>query len=381
MESEAQVSSISMEESSFEIPIELITEILSRLPVKSLLRFRCVSKSWLCLISSPEFAYTHLNIAANSKEYTQHSVILKSCPPDFKLKNCSLSSLLYDSVTEAFDLGYPMKKPWGYVRIVGSVNGLVCLVIERKYFLLWNPSIRKFKKLPDPRGGYYIMYGFGYDELHDDYKVVVISDRLSYNGLDHVGVRIYSLKSNSWRNIRERWSGKLPSMWGAFLNGKLHWTALTRSGIFYIDLADEKWGKMKQPCFGKGDFDIWLCMGVLGSDLSLFCNIPKTRAEMWVMKEYGVEESWTKMFTVNWPDDPVEYAFCPPFCMSNKGEISFWFGSTFMIYNPKDSSIRYREVTNRGVIYEADIYIESLVWPVFTKQTRMQQQRRLKKLR
>uniref|UniRef100_A0A1S4B203 F-box/kelch-repeat protein At3g06240-like n=1 Tax=Nicotiana tabacum TaxID=4097 RepID=A0A1S4B203_TOBAC len=131
MEFEAQVSSISMEESSFEIPIELITEILSRLPVKSLLRFRCVSKYWLSLISSPEFAYTHLGIAANS---------------------------------------YPVKKPRGYVRIVGSVNGLVCLVIEEKYFLLWNPSIRKFKKLPDPRGGDYIMYGFGYDEFHDDYK-------------------------------------------------------------------------------------------------------------------------------------------------------------------------------------------------------------------
>ncbi|OIS98469.1 f-boxkelch-repeat protein [Nicotiana attenuata] len=204
MESEAQVSSISMEELSFEIPIELIIEILSRLPVKSLLRFKCVSKSWLFLISSPEFAYTHLGIAANSKEYTQHSVILKSYPPDFKLKNCSLSSLLYGSVTEAFDLSYPMKKPCGYVRIVGCVNGLVCLVIEQKYFLLWNPSIRKFKKLPDPRGGYYIMYGFGYDELHDDYKVVVISNSSSYNVLDHaVVVRIYSLKSDSWRNICE----------------------------------------------------------------------------------------------------------------------------------------------------------------------------------
>ncbi|KAJ0805560.1 putative F-box domain-containing protein [Helianthus annuus] len=38
------------------LPIEVIEEILSRLPVKSILRFRSLSKPWLSRISNPSFA-------------------------------------------------------------------------------------------------------------------------------------------------------------------------------------------------------------------------------------------------------------------------------------------------------------------------------------
>ncbi|KAM7488734.1 hypothetical protein LguiB_026218 [Lonicera macranthoides] len=37
------------------IPDEIIDNILLRLPVKSLLRFKCVSKRWLSTISDPNF--------------------------------------------------------------------------------------------------------------------------------------------------------------------------------------------------------------------------------------------------------------------------------------------------------------------------------------
>ncbi|PNX60643.1 F-box protein, partial [Trifolium pratense] len=39
---------------------DLLTEFLSLLPVKSLLRFKCVSHSWKSLISDPNFVKFHL---------------------------------------------------------------------------------------------------------------------------------------------------------------------------------------------------------------------------------------------------------------------------------------------------------------------------------
>jgi len=42
------------------IPAEIITDILSKLPVKTLKRFRCVSKSWCKETESPYFINMHL---------------------------------------------------------------------------------------------------------------------------------------------------------------------------------------------------------------------------------------------------------------------------------------------------------------------------------
>ncbi|KAF3629916.1 putative heme-binding-like protein, chloroplastic-like isoform X1 [Capsicum annuum] len=226
------------------LPLELITEILSRLPIKTLLKFKCVSKSWLALISSPEFVKFHLSLNTNNKEYTHHKFLMNCRPsynfkdssykvlmnyhPTYNFKDCSLSSLYNESSTEAKELDYPMKSysmhrrvPYGD-SIVGSANGLICLVIGKTKFFLWNPSIRKYQQLPDPKTsvrcfprraygfGYDEFhdytprgpYGFGYDEFHDDYKVVCFSnDVLHDDGSCELEVKIYSLKSDSWRRV------------------------------------------------------------------------------------------------------------------------------------------------------------------------------------
>ncbi|XP_060216335.1 F-box/kelch-repeat protein At3g23880-like [Lycium barbarum] len=345
------------------LPPELIVEIILRLPVKSLLQYRCVSKSWRDLISSHKFIKNHVAISGNNKDCTHHRILwweVLRC----NLKNVSLSSLLYvDSVSEIIDSDYPMKYPYIparrhiAVQIMGSVNGLICLAIEKENFFFWNPSLRKFKNFPTaklklPAGSSYkLMYGFGYDEIHDDCKVVVGWKTFhSY----HFEVKIYSLNNDSWRSVDDFPGGKLYMKWefmpGLFVNGKLH----SGNNIIYscrdtcshkiidwdiisIDLVDGKWGKVEKPCYGEGDFTSKL--GVLGGNLSMFCNY-QSHADVWVM-EYGIKESWTKICVINRPKSPVMHMFIPLFFMSNKGELMFVFDSIFIIYNPKNDSSRY----------------------------------------
>lgn len=181
---------------------------------------------------------------------------------------------------------------------------------------------------------------------------------------------------------------------GKFMNGKFHW--LQRDRISSIDLANEKWAVIEKPCNFKGGRNS-VMLGVLRSDLSVFCNYLMSlaspcRADIWVMKEYGVKESWTKMFTVISPD-VMSQMRVPPILMSN-GDIFLQFGlhlgkynskddsnryvdvTNFFPclgkYNSKDDSIRYLDVTNFVPFMDAEIYIKSLVCPFLPKGPHMQ---------
>lgn len=267
-----------------------------------------------------------------------------------------------------------MKKPQQGISIVGSVNGLICVAIGDGDLFIWNPSIRKFKNLPDSRlklevseGGYDgspcgVIYGFGYDKSRDDYKVVgVLCVEKNYD-FHHNDVKIYSLKSDSWKRVKDYKGVELLGDFAKFVNGKLHWLD-KHWNIISMDLADEKWTEVDQPCCFKGCG--FLKLGVFESDLSVFCNYAWTHVDVWVMKEYGVKESWTKMFTVKSPEDSMGRIFYPIILMSNEGEILLKFGSRFTKYNPKDDSIRYVDVTKLAPCHEVQIYVKSLVCPFY----------------
>lgn len=215
----------SMEDSVPTLLPELISEIFARLPVKSLLQFRCVSKYWFAEISSPQFIKKHLRLAVNNKEDTYHMLMYI---PDYELplRSCTLRSMFYQNVTDTFDLDYPINdyKYQKYPRsnwILGSANGLICFAAGKNDLFIGNPSIRKYRKLPCPRPGLmksvcFPRYSFGYDEFHDDYKVVALFASLTISNQDEV--EIYSLKGDSWRSIDHRPSESLDGS-GKFLNG------------------------------------------------------------------------------------------------------------------------------------------------------------------
>ncbi|XP_074353009.1 uncharacterized protein LOC141692172 [Apium graveolens] len=79
--------------------------------------------------------------------------------------------------------------------LIGSVNGLVCLLVCPKRVSLWNPAIRQsmeFNLPPEPGYSRYpTLIGAGFDPVSNDYKVVVC-----YSLLDFCAV--YSSNSTSW---------------------------------------------------------------------------------------------------------------------------------------------------------------------------------------
>lgn len=86
-------------------------------------------------------------------------------------------------------------------KIVGSVDGLVCLVYRVK-FLLWNPVTRLGKTVSPPQSYWEnkmlteMFYGFSWDYLENEYKVVVCyREQKSLQGI------IYGSNSDSWNEL------------------------------------------------------------------------------------------------------------------------------------------------------------------------------------
>jgi len=71
------------------LPLEIIIDILSRLPVKVLVRFQCVSKGWHALINGQDFIKLHLH--RSFKSNTDRTLIVQEQNADFPLDFFSVS--------------------------------------------------------------------------------------------------------------------------------------------------------------------------------------------------------------------------------------------------------------------------------------------------
>ncbi|XP_019087384.1 PREDICTED: F-box/kelch-repeat protein At4g19930-like [Camelina sativa] len=170
-----------------EIPFDLVIEILTRLPAKSLMRFKSVSKVWSSLIRSRTFTnrlirvsssaprlYVTLSFLENSHRKTK--LLSSSSSPSSDITT-TMSSFVIDQ-----DLTIPSMK--GYY-ISHVFRGLMCFVKEPGV-QIYNTTTRQLVVLPDIEESNIlvedhmnkkIMYCIGHDPVHDQYKVVCIVAR------------------------------------------------------------------------------------------------------------------------------------------------------------------------------------------------------------
>ncbi|CAL2259621.1 unnamed protein product [Prunus armeniaca] len=349
-----------MQELKFEamalsFPQEIIHGILLRLPVKSLIKCTSVCKAWRSMIMNKRFTRAHLSQSNNMNDrhlFLVHRVSGRESSTSGHRAIVSkvteeVYSLHYDN--QAFDEYAKIEFPIApkqevlneHLRVVGTCDGLICLADDMfcycYNFFIWNPAIRKLVTLPRPaitfrtHGGYNASIGFGFDANTNDYKVVRVVT-LQHEGVGPTLAEVYSLATGSWTSVGSVTpSCQLSRASQAFVNGALHWPALRRTdyGSNYFILTFEVGSKLfreirvpKSLIEYNYHLGLWLSISGDGKSIALFSmdyRCEDSFLEIWVMKEYGMEESWTKLITLG-PQGP-ERLLPRASCFRKNGEV------------------------------------------------------------
>ncbi|XP_059654619.1 F-box/kelch-repeat protein At3g23880-like [Cornus florida] len=334
MEGKKKQMQAAIEESDLpSLPCDIIHNILLKLPVKSLHRFRC--KSIRSVISGPEFVKTHLN--QSIKLDRQRLLCGRINHTNWF---CSIHYETSDNPVEK--LFSPM------IEYYCSCDGLVLLSGlghgHDSMWLLWNPSTTAYKKFRGPFYGYKLcLYGLCYDSSVDDYKVVLICKREvthygNYEGFVYV---VFPSKDNSWTQPRKFTHNPILSEIGVNVNRVCHffvksdnkdlYDSKTYANIIFFDPVNEEFEEMPPPiCIGEGDvFGLMVVKGCLG----LYCSTPDgNQAGVWVMKEYGEMNSWIKLFVIKHSLQPTSFSrnHLRPLCVTKKGEIVMVMNETIL---------------------------------------------------
>ena len=339
------------------LPVEIVIEILKRLPVVSIIRCRSVCKSWWSLISTPFFITTHLNFSLSKTQnqlllhrydlnIRKHRFTLHSSddpfPRDHFTKHLNFSdpeihTRLLSLDQEIEEKGGFFAYPLDFIElrccsinklstIVGSSNGLLCFTdcFFPISYVIWNPSIFKAIDVPPisrkSRSFSYrpASHGFGYDPVTEDYKLVRV---LFCNYGRSPKVEMYTIRTGKWRNIDTTW--KLFPSKSVYVIGKegisivvnraFHWMVKTKTGkgkensrniIVVFDIGTEEFAEFTVPKSLEGEEQlINMSLAVVDGLLALVpCNLYAQEEEcysVWVMREYGVAESWTKLLDID----------------------------------------------------------------------------------
>ncbi|KAL2936160.1 F-box protein CPR1 [Bienertia sinuspersici] len=187
----------------------IFNEILPRLPVKSLIRFKSVCKLWRSTISSSKFVNMHFNFSSACA----HHFIL----PCNGLSTSNLKIFSYDELNNLNPVEVDVIDPLLFVKeghLVESFcvsNGLLCLCIGYtdinadgirlcSYYSIYNPALRRYCEIVNPVSQQCLhpsRFWFGYVPSIDDYKIIA---RLGQEFKD-AHYYVYSLKSGTWKSI------------------------------------------------------------------------------------------------------------------------------------------------------------------------------------
>ncbi|XP_019186872.1 PREDICTED: F-box protein At1g30790-like [Ipomoea nil] len=320
-------------------PRELLIEILARLPVKSLLRFKSVSKSFYSLIKSDNhFQHKHYEISRVRRDYA----IFERRIGISEFRRERVFGLVYKEL-DSDEIGcVDLPLPSSETVDVKCIEGILCLIAVSddgtRNISMWNPSTREIKALPpispphnsiphkfltddrkesigfgfcnNMRGKVVIVWCCGdEDEWKCEYKVMVCSE------VDNIW---------GWREINPH--PLFDRLWprpyhDIYLKGKYYWNFYGYSDrgsftpyLLCFDISAETFGTISlpsdPPCQNgdEGKGLVHANVSVMNDTIALIGYRGGRRRrdgrwEVWLMMQNGSEVNWHKYASIGGGDD------------------------------------------------------------------------------
>ncbi|GLT96490.1 hypothetical protein SLE2022_141060 [Rubroshorea leprosula] len=331
------------------LPREILLEILSRLPITSLIHFKATSHAGYDLIADPRLPPMFRNRLSNSNPY-----LILSKYDFLALPPCQLYFVDSEDCSGRVTKMDPPRHS-EVNNLVGSCNGLLCLSIiggssESDSLLIYNPFVGDAVRVPPANRfpNQSEVFGFGFHPRTGEFKVVRIGwyPALDVEEVDDESmVQVFTVGTTEWRK-----KGAPPPQLRdeppeALVEGSLHWVtdvgmggAGIIFGIISFELADEVFQEIPHPPCQRFESRHYT-LSVLNGCLSAATLVDDLHFDIWVMKQHRVKESWVKQFSF----DPYFLGGPPRFytviCALKNGGI--------LLQNEDRSLVSYDPVENR----------------------------------
>uniref|UniRef100_A0ACD6ADW7 Uncharacterized protein n=1 Tax=Avena sativa TaxID=4498 RepID=A0ACD6ADW7_AVESA len=242
---------------------DLLVEILSRVPAKSLCRFKCVSSHWLSLIDHPQHRKM-LPQTLTGFFYTRSTIAdwLRGLPSPVHFAGVSPGSRRRDT-SFAFLSNHPR------FDLLHCCNGLLlaswCDVssVDNEFrYVVFNPATEKWVTLPKSDHNQFISPRLGFDPAFSSHHFHVFEwvDEEDFQwewdkreDPDLAGVAVFSSETGGWIYKEKTWSEHIrltDSPATVFLNGYLHFLADDRGlsdCLAVVDTKGETWMNFAVP--------------------------------------------------------------------------------------------------------------------------------------
>ncbi|CAM0880074.1 unnamed protein product [Alopecurus aequalis] len=301
------------------IPDEIVfDEILVRLPVKSLTRFKSVSKTWHAIISDPCFIRSHLQQSAKDKQHKKPSFLIAPHTLDMVIDGEAWPTTFSNHITF-----YSWEAGQDYASLVHSTtfhgefesvygmvhcDGLVLLSTNANLYV-FNPAIHDVLKVCDGQKDVfsYRTVGLGLDPRTNKYKIA----RFFYRALNFcertysVGMEIFTIGGDDtdmcWRSIVEDPSVPIQPGPGAVMHfeGSLYLLVSDKlverrptQGVLRFDLQDETFSFISLPPKLFSSEQLYFIE--LGGELCLAQGLADGKQVIWMSRRSGDGHEWVR---------------------------------------------------------------------------------------